>query len=167
MLHIATSPHVYEKLRTEIDTGVKQGRISSPITDAEARELPYLQACIKECFRIWPPVTGIMPRVSEHDETVCGQHVPAGTNVGWSARSVLRDKGVFGENAQLYWPDRWLSVEGEKLRDMDNTVELVFGRGKWGCLGKPITLLELNKVFVEVGKTDYPFPFQTFASCRI
>lgn len=150
MLHITTSPYVYGKLRAEIDNGVKQGQISSPVTDSEARKLAFLQACIKECFRIWPPITGIMPRISNREETVCGVRIPPGTNVGWSARAVLRDKSVFGDNADLYWPDRWLDVEAEKLRVMDNTVELVFGQGKWGCLGKPISLLELNKVFVEV-----------------
>ncbi|KAK2767798.1 hypothetical protein FQN54_003957 [Arachnomyces sp. PD_36] len=150
MLHIITSPYIYGKLIAEIDNGVRSGRISSPITDAEARKLPFLQACIKECFRIWPPITGIMPRISDTEGTVCGVRIPPGTNVGWSARAVLRDKSVFGGDAELYWPDRWLDAAGDKLRLMDNTVELVFGQGKWGCLGKPISLLELNKVFVEL-----------------
>lgn len=150
MLHIATSPQVSKKLQAEIDAGIEQGKISSPITDAEARQLPYLQACIKEGFRIWPPITGIMPRISDTDSTICGVRIPAGTNIGWSARAVLRNKDVFGEDSELYWPDRWIGVSAEKARVMENTVELVFGQGKWGCLGKPISLLELNKVFVEV-----------------
>ena len=152
MMHIATSPLVYQRLQREIDEGIKAGRISSPITDAEARELPYLQALIKECFRIWPPITGIMPRMSDHDGEVCGQSIPANTHVGWSAHAVLRDKAVFGPDAELFSPERWLraSAAPDKLRVMENTVELVFGQGRWGCLGKPISLLELNKVFVEV-----------------
>ncbi|RVX72887.1 hypothetical protein B0A52_03240 [Exophiala mesophila] len=152
MMHIATSPLVYQRLQREIDEGIKAGRISSPITDAEARELPYLQALIKECFRIWPPITGIMPRMSDHDGEVCGQSIPANTHVGWSAHAVLRDKAVFGPDAELFSPERWLraSAAPDKLRVMENTVELVFGQGRWGCLGKPISLLELNKVFVEL-----------------
>lgn len=152
MMHISTSPLVYRRLQNEIDEGIKAGQISSPITDAQARGLPYLQALIKECFRIWPPITGIMPRMSDDEGVVCGQRIPANTHVGWSAHAVLRDKVVFGSDAELFSPERWLraSAEPDKLRIMENTVELVFGQGKWGCLGKPISLLELNKVFVEV-----------------
>lgn len=150
MLHIITSPQIYKKLQAEIDAGIEQKRVSSPITDAEARRLPFLQACIKEGFRIWPPITGIMPRISDQDGIICGVRIPAGTNVGWSARAVLRDKNIFGEDSDLYWPDRWLRSDAKRTQAMENTVELVFGQGRWGCLGKPISLLELNKMFVEV-----------------
>jgi hypothetical protein len=34
---------------------------------------------------------------------------------------------------------------------MRRVAELVFGYGRWGCAGKMIAFLELNKVFVEVG----------------
>lgn len=150
IFHASTSPLVYQKLQEEIDRGAKAGRISSPIKDTEARALPYLQAFIKECFRIWPPITGIVPRISATEAVVCGHRIPANTNVGWSARSVMRDRNVFGNDADLFLPERWLRTQGEQLRTMENTIELIFGQGKWGCLGKPISLLELNKVFVEV-----------------
>ena len=62
-LYIITNPSVYSKLREEISEGLRDGRISSPvIRDVEAKELPYLQACIKEGLRIWPPLTGLMTK---------------------------------------------------------------------------------------------------------
>ncbi|OJD27373.1 hypothetical protein ACJ73_01237 [Blastomyces percursus] len=88
--------------------------------------------------------------------------VPGGANVGWSARAVLRDKEVFGGDVEVFSPGRWLEwressngesngeKEAERLNRMERTVELVFGQGKWGCLGKPISLLEINKVLVEL-----------------
>lgn len=102
---------------------------------------------------------------------MCGVKVPGGTNVGWSARAVLRDKEVFGGDAEAFWPGRWLerreSTEGnkekekemetERLNRMERIVELVFGQGKWGCLGKPISLMEINKVLVEVCITNFFF----------
>ncbi|EEH40562.2 benzoate 4-monooxygenase cytochrome P450 [Paracoccidioides lutzii Pb01] len=154
ILLLTTSPKVYTTLLAEIDTAISENRISNPVTDTEARALPYLQACIKECFRFWPPITGIMPRVCPREADVCGVRVPGGTNVGWSAWAVLRDKGVFGRDAEVFWPGRWLEREcegdRERLIGMERVVELVFGQGKWGCLGKPISLLEINKVFVEL-----------------
>jgi len=150
MMRIVTSPHVYKTLQKEINEGIQEGKISSPITDAEARKLPFLQACIKEGLRMWPPITGILPRSSAQDATICGVHVPAGTSIAWSPWSILRDRGVFGDDADLYWPQRWFCTNPTKSQAMDNTVELVFGQGRWGCLGRSIALVELNKIFVEV-----------------
>ncbi len=41
--HLLSSPPVYQKLQDEITTGIREGRISTPITNEEARCLPYLQ----------------------------------------------------------------------------------------------------------------------------
>ena len=43
MLYLLSSPQVYQKLQDEITAGSAEGRISSPITNEEARRLPYLQ----------------------------------------------------------------------------------------------------------------------------
>lgn len=137
-------------MQAEIDAGVAEGRVSSPITDAEARKLPFLQACIKEGFRVWPPITGIMPRISDKEAYVCGVRIPAGTNVAWSAWAVLRNKELFGNDADIYRPERWLGVGADRLAAMEGTVDLCFGQGRWGCLGRPIALIELNKMVVEV-----------------
>jgi cytochrome P450 len=46
MLYIISTPRVYNTLQSEIDRGIKDGKISSPITNAEAMTLPYLQASV-------------------------------------------------------------------------------------------------------------------------
>jgi cytochrome P450 len=150
MADVMTNLDVYRRLQSEIDQGIADGRISTPITDAEARKLPYLEGCIKEGLRIWPPITGVMPRISDQDATVCGVHVPAGTNVAWSAHAALRDKEVFGADADFYRPDRWIRATEEEYRLMDNSVDLCFGSGRWGCLGRPIAMIELNKMVPEL-----------------
>lgn len=33
---------------------------------------------------------------------------------------------------------------------MERTAELTFGYGRFKCLGQPVALMELNKVFVEI-----------------
>jgi cytochrome P450 len=154
MLHLMTNPDAYRKLQTEVDTAIGDGRIkSSPITDAEAKQLPYLQAVIKEGLRIWPPVAGLMPKICDTDQVVCGKRIPPRTNVCWAAIAVLRDTEVFGDDAACFRPDRWLeNTNAEKLKVMEQVQMLCFGTAsRWECLGKVIALIELNKVFVEVG----------------
>jgi len=145
-----THPGICSRLQAEIDEAAAAGTASSPITDAEARKLPYLQACIKEALRIWPPITGIMPRISDEDAVICGIPIPAGTNIAWSAHAVMRNKDIFGVDAELYRPSRWIEADADQIRAMDSTVDLCFGQGKWGCLGRPIAMLELNKMVGEV-----------------
>lgn len=151
LLFIMTNPQVYARFQAEIDERVAAGLISSPITDAEAKNFPYLQAIIREGIRMWPPATGLLPKVSNKDEIVCGERIPAGTNVAWAPWTVMRNKMVFGDDAGIFRPERWLEIDHEKWRLMDQTVMLDFGSpSRWECLGKNIAMLELNKTYVEV-----------------
>lgn len=43
LLNLLSSPSTYQKLKQEIADGIKEGRISKPITCEEAKSLPYLQ----------------------------------------------------------------------------------------------------------------------------
>lgn len=151
MLYLMSTPQAYRALAGEIRAADAAGAISHPITDAEARRLPYLQAVIKEGLRVFPPVTGLMPTlVPAGGDVVDGVHVPEGTEIGWSAFGVQHNKGVYGEDAEAFRPERWLVEDEEALRGMLSTWELIFKYGKWQCLGRNVALMELNKVFVEV-----------------
>lgn len=43
LFYLMSSPRVYRKLKEEIRGCIREGRASTPITAAQARELPYLQ----------------------------------------------------------------------------------------------------------------------------
>jgi cytochrome P450 len=152
-LCLLNTPAALAKLRREIDDGVAAGRISSPIRDAEAYEMPYLQAVIKEGLRLFPPSTGHnykeVPKGGAH---LRGYFLPEGTQVGVNIMRMMRDKQLFGQDAEIFGPERWLSPEtpAAQLKEMANTVELAFGHGKFQCLGKTLAAMELNKVIVEV-----------------
>lgn len=152
-LYILTNPTVYIKLMQEIDGA--RGRIRAPvITSAEARTLPYLQACIKEGLRIWPPLVGLQGKVSPPEgDTVDGTFIPGGIEVCWCPLSMQHRKDIFGPDADIFRPERWLETAeqddgGLRLSRMERTLELVFGSGKYGCLGKTVAFIELDKVFV-------------------
>jgi cytochrome P450 len=128
-------------LRAEIDHAIRSRRISSP-----------LQACIKEGLRLWPPTTAPLFKLApEGGDVIAGVFIPAGTKVGICAWAMFRDPKVFGADVNLFRPERWLEADEERLQAMERSAELIWSPGKWQCLGKPIALMELSKVFVEVG----------------
>lgn len=63
LYYLYKHPEKLAKLRHELDTMAAEGRISDPITFKEAQSMPYLQAVIKEGFRMHPAVGTILPRV--------------------------------------------------------------------------------------------------------
>lgn len=150
ILYLITAPRVMEKLRAEIDAAEAAGIISNPIQNAEAKGLPFLQACIKEGLRIHPPFTGlVMKKVPPSGDTIKGQYVPGNTSIGHNTWSIQRNE-VYGEDPEIYRPERWIDADSETVVQMERTLELVFGYGRWGCLGKSIAYMELNKFFVEL-----------------
>lgn len=71
------------RLKAEIDEAVDNGSISSPTQDSEARALLYLQACMKEGLGLWPPVTGLFPKVVPPEgDTFNGVFLPGGIEIG-------------------------------------------------------------------------------------
>ncbi|WZH43100.1 cytochrome P450 [Fusarium acuminatum] len=148
MLHIITNPQVYAKLRAEIASTTYTEFI---IPDSLGRELPYLQAVIKEGLRIFPPVAGLMAKqVPPQGDTWKGQFIPGGTKIGYCAWGIFRREDIWGSDAGEFRPERWLESEGEKLKEMESALELIFSYGRWQCLGRPVALMELNKIYVEL-----------------
>ena len=149
-LFLITAPLVYTKLMKEIDEAIGNGRISTPVKDEEAKDLPYLQACIQEGLRIWPPFTGLlMKTINKGGETIKGQYIPEGTSIGHCAWGIQR-RPIFGKDVDAFRPERWLEAEPEQRKEMERTVDLIFGSGRWACLGRTIVYIELNKIFIEV-----------------
>lgn len=131
---------------------IEDAKLSLPVvTDSEARAMSYLQAVIKEGLRIHPPVVGLMSKqVPQGGDTFRGKYLPQGTKIGYCAWGIFRRTDIWGEDSDKFRPERWLDCSEDKLRLMEGTLELVFGYGRWQCLGKNIALMELNKVFVKV-----------------
>ncbi|KIW13508.1 hypothetical protein PV08_08696 [Exophiala spinifera] len=147
MLHLLTNPPVLNKLLAEIQSS----KLSDPIKDSEARMMPYLQAVIKEGLRIHPPVTGLMLKdVPPGGDTVLGYYIPPGTKLGYCAFGLFSDPKIWGEDSKVFRPERWLEGTAEEIRQKENDLDLVFGHGRWQCLGKDVAKVELNKAFVQL-----------------
>jgi cytochrome P450 len=139
-------PEVLSKLRNEIDAGRESGNISSSPRWKEVYVLPYLEAVVKETMRYFPPFAfGIDRVVPAGGATIAGVPLPAGAEVGAQVESLHRDHGVFGEDADIYRPDRWIEASDEQRALMERSF-LGFSAGKRVCLGMHIAVLEIKKV---------------------
>ncbi|KAF9508811.1 hypothetical protein BS47DRAFT_1350083 [Hydnum rufescens UP504] len=132
-------PRVYEKLQVEIDNAVTEGRLDGGgATYAQAVKLEYFHACIKETLRAIPSAGINLPRYVPEGGLALGKYaIPEGTSVG--------DSGVFGEDAEVYRPERWLEASDSDKIAMEKSI-LAFGAGTRVCLGKNIALMETSKV---------------------
>lgn len=98
-----------------------------------------------------PGANGSFPKVvPPQGETVRGLFIPGGTLIASNMPDLLRNKEIFGPDAGLFRPERWLEADEHKYAEMLGAVELMFGSGRWMCAGKPIAYLELFKTFFEV-----------------
>ncbi|KAL8725213.1 MAG: hypothetical protein Q9166_007495 [cf. Caloplaca sp. 2 TL-2023] len=147
LLYLLSNPPVYNRLCLEIRS---QSPLSKVIQLLQAQKLLYLQACIKEGLRLFPPVTALRERlVPPQGDIICGLKVPGGVNLGLNTKGLLRNKDVFGVDAGVYRPERWFGRDAECLNEMEKVFELVFGSGSTRCLGVKVAILSLNKFFVE------------------
>ncbi|KAL9619120.1 MAG: hypothetical protein Q9160_006209 [Pyrenula sp. 1 TL-2023] len=145
--HLARNPAAYEKLTAEVDAAVINGTLSIPTTYAEAAKLPYLTACINEGMRLHPSVGLTMPRVVPPcGATVSGFHLPEGCRIGINGAVVQYDREVFGADADVFSPDRWINGNATV---MDRAM-IQFGAGPRTCIGRNISLSEIYKLIPQL-----------------
>ena len=143
-------PACYRKLMDELDGAFDNGTIetrpSGLVSWAESQNLPYLDACIKEAFRLHPaaglPLERVVPKGGME---ICGEHIEGGTIVGCNAWVIHRHPEVFGADVDAYRPERWIEADKEVRAVMEGTL-FQFGAGARTCIGKNISLLEIYKV---------------------
>ena len=157
LLCLFTNPRVYQKLQAEIDDAVKSGKAppNGIISDAEARRLEYLQAVIREGLRIFLPVVNLFSRDTppEGDTvTLNGKSIfiPGGTWIGYCALGIHHSKETYGKDAEIFRPERWLVDDKDQLANMTRINDMIFGYGRWKCIGQTVALIEISKIIFEV-----------------
>ncbi|OBT66739.1 hypothetical protein VE03_04087 [Pseudogymnoascus sp. 23342-1-I1] len=153
--HLLRHPATMSRLLAELDDAEKRGLFADAtpgvVSWAEAQQLPYMDAVIKEAFRVHPaaglPLERVVPASGA---TIAGRFVPGDTIVGCSAWVLHRNPSIFGADAAFFRPERWLASSGvggeaERIREM-NAAMFHFGSGSRTCIGKNISLLEIYKV---------------------
>lgn len=118
---ILSQPRVLKNLRRELDTvlGVRYDpeRLSYEVVMSE---LPYLKAIFHETLRLYPQ-TPRNARVAVADDVMPdGTRICAGDLVGYSLWTMGRNRSVWGEDAAIFVPERWL-VDDDTLEHKAKT----------------------------------------------
>ncbi|KAL1598832.1 hypothetical protein SLS60_007974 [Paraconiothyrium brasiliense] len=124
-------PRAMKELTTEI-----RGAFETPedMTIERCATLPYLNACIKEALRLYPPVATGRPRVSPPEgSTVCGHYVPPGWIVSAPHLAMYTSASNF-KDPFSFIPERWLG-DARFASDKRHALQ-PFHVGPRDCLGK-------------------------------
>lgn len=113
---------------------------------SQVSKLPYLNAVIKEGMRLFTVSSWPMERlVPAGGVTIAGMFFPEGTSVGCLPLAIHHNVKVFGEDAPIYRPERWLTPDREQLRQME-AAHMGFSRGRRNCLGSNIATMQMKKI---------------------
>ncbi|KAL1854997.1 hypothetical protein Plec18170_004409 [Paecilomyces lecythidis] len=150
LYYILKNPNIQSKLCKEL----QDASLSIPASWESVRNLPYLNAVMREAMRIHPGVGLMLERtVPEGGFTLSdGRFVPEGTVIGMNPWVINRSESVFGSEPDRFIPERWLAAPGEPEEEFKkrlgrmNGCDLTFGSGKRVCVGQYLSKLEAYKM---------------------
>ncbi|KAI0275430.1 cytochrome P450 [Gloeopeniophorella convolvens] len=148
---LVLNPAAYRRLRDEVDAEFPRGE--DPLDTTRLSRMPWLNACINEALRLYPPVSGGSQRavVRGMGPKVIGEHVvPEQTQIYLSIHSIQRDPRYFSQPDQ-FLPERWLGPDAEKGASSSITVHnpaafFPFSYGPTNCAGKNLAYMEMRMV---------------------
>ncbi|KAJ5682645.1 Cytochrome P450 [Penicillium macrosclerotiorum] len=115
---------------------IKTADLSYPPSLKDLCRLSYLSAVIKEGTRCASTVQLNLERiVPQGGMNLCDRYIPAGTTVGCHQRVIHLNQNVYGYDAAIFRPERWIESSEEVQRSMDRS-GMWFGSGKHMCLGQ-------------------------------
>ncbi|KAK7301567.1 hypothetical protein RJT34_12434 [Clitoria ternatea] len=127
------SPKILAKVQQELDIVVGRDR---NVREEDLTHLPYLQAVIKETFRLHPSTPLSLPRVAAESCEIFGYHIPKGSTLLVNVWAIARDPKEWA-NPLEFKPERFLP--GGDKADVDikgNVFEVIpFGAGRRICAG--------------------------------
>lgn len=137
--YMMKNPATLNKATIEVDEAFATGKLSWPPKYQEVvASCSYVCAVIKEASRIFPSFAVQIQRYSPPEGIKLSGHViPPGYRVGMNPHIVHMDKEVFGQDAGIFKPERWLESE-ERCRIMDRAF-IGFGVGTRPCAGRNVS----------------------------
>ncbi|CAN0908680.1 Geraniol 8-hydroxylase [Linum grandiflorum] len=134
MVEMLRNPVTYAKAKEELDQTIGKG---NHLHERDILRLPYLQAIVKETFRLHPASPLLIPRTAGADVEIYGFTVPKGAQILVNVWAMGRDPDTW-DNPTSFMPERFL---GSEIDVRGSSFELVpFGGGRRICPGLPLAM---------------------------
>lgn len=124
---LSTHQDVQREVQAEVDRVLAGGR--PELSDLE--QLDLTRRVLTETLRLYPG-SWLLTRRANTDVDLGQYHVPAGTNLCYSAYGVHRDPRFYSD-PDVFDPDRWLPGRDDLPR---RTTYIPFSAGTRGCIGE-------------------------------
>ncbi|XP_053204181.1 cytochrome P450 4V2-like [Panonychus citri] len=131
---------IQEKLYQEISSMFDKNESANDIEKVNKCE--YLDKCIKESMRLYPPIPLIARELDEPME-INSYYLPKGTTVGVNIFSIQRDPRIY-PNPTEYDPERF---DPSNLPNIPKGAYIPFGVAPRNCIGYRFALIEM-KIFL-------------------
>ncbi|GME55957.1 uncharacterized protein K452DRAFT_244086 [Neofusicoccum parvum] len=135
LYHLVKNPWAMTRAQRELDSVLGDG----PLTVDHLAKLPYIDAILRETLRLTPTV-GMISLKPTRDQVLGGKYfISKDDAVNASMYASHRDPKVYGEDADLWKPERMLVDEFKKLPP---NAWKPFGNGVRACIGRPFAWQE-------------------------
>nr|GMC54488.1 cytochrome P450 CYP82D47-like [Ipomoea batatas] len=132
--------NVLRNIQDELDTQV--GRFRT-IDESDTNQLIYIQAVVKETFRLYPATPISVPHEAIEDCTINGYYIQKGTRVIPNLAKIHRDPKVWVDPNE-FRPERFLTTH-KNIDVRGNHFEIIpFGSGRRMCPGITLSLQILH-----------------------
>ncbi|KAJ6801373.1 putative cytochrome P450 76M5-like [Iris pallida] len=128
---ILNHPDIMKKVQDELDEVVGKNRC---VEESDIPRLLYLNAVMKEVFRLHPVIPLLIPYSPSSSCTVGGFNIPKGTKVFINIWAIHREPSVW-KDALRFEPERFLSGNDKYDYSGNNFNYLTFGSGRRICPG--------------------------------
>ncbi|KAG8218218.1 cytochrome P450 [Butyriboletus roseoflavus] len=149
---LSQHPDVLARLRAEIIANVG---VSSRPTHDNMRDMKYLRAFINEVLRLYPPVP-FNVRLSTEAQVWPALNggkpifIPPNTITMYSVFLMHRRKDLWGPDADLFDPDRFLDARLNKYLTPNPFIFLPFNAGPRICLGQQFAYHEVSYFLIRL-----------------
>lgn len=142
ILELAQNPHVFIKLREEIDTVLGS---RNEITEEDLNKLVYTSCVIKEALRKWPPVEGSGRIVDIDDFRIENYSIPKDTYLHFAPLLAGRYDEYF-ENPIEFMPERFIDYRNK----VNPYAYFPFSLGPRNCIGQNFAKMEMKMVLAKL-----------------
>ncbi|MGW0249234.1 cytochrome P450 [Nocardia goodfellowii] len=140
VIELLRHPELMRTVVTELDELYADG---SDISFGALRQIPNLEATLKETLRLHPPLI-ILMRVARGDFEVCGHRIEAGDLVAATPAVSNRLAEDFPE-PDAFDPGRYIDPNQADL--VNRWTWIPFGAGRHRCVGAAFALMQLKAIF--------------------